>query len=64
MKTVLLLNGGKAFGESGGKLNEALHNVAKETFVIFMLFVCFNFMYAKENTMEYSKTYLPTMAGR
>ena len=31
MQTILLLNGGKAFGESGGKLNEALHNVAKET---------------------------------
>ena len=31
MTTILLLNGGKAFGASGGKLNEALHNVAKET---------------------------------
>ena len=31
MQTILLLNGGKAFGESSGKLNEALHNVAKET---------------------------------
>lgn len=31
MTTILLLNGAKAFGASGGKLNEALHNVAKET---------------------------------
>ena len=63
MKTVLLLNGGKAFGESGGKLNEALHNVAKETFVIFMLFVCFNFMYAKENTMNTLRLIYPQWQG-
>ena len=31
MKTILLLNGSKAFGASGGKLNEALHGIAKET---------------------------------
>ena len=31
MQTRLLLNGGKAFGESSGKINETLHNVAKET---------------------------------
>ena len=63
MKNVLLLNGGKTFGESGGKLNEALHNVAKETFVIFMLFVCFNFMYAKENTMNTLRLIYPQWQG-
>lgn len=63
MKTILLLNGGKTFGESGGKLNEALHHVAKETFVIFMLFVCFNFMYAKENTINTLRLIYPQWQG-
>ncbi|MDA3967277.1 MULTISPECIES: NAD(P)H-dependent oxidoreductase [Helicobacter] len=31
MKNILLLNGSKSFGHSGGKLNDTLHNVAKET---------------------------------
>ncbi|WP_300827046.1 NAD(P)H-dependent oxidoreductase [Helicobacter sp. UBA3407] len=31
MQTILLLNGGKAFCESGGKLSAALQEVAKET---------------------------------
>ena len=31
MKTILLLNGSKAFDASGAKLNEALHGTAKET---------------------------------
>lgn len=31
MKHILLLNGGKSFGHSAGRLNETLHNVAKET---------------------------------
>ena len=34
MKTILLLNGSKAFGASGAKLNEALHGTAKETLEI------------------------------
>lgn len=31
MATILLLNGGKAFGNSGGRLSQTLHNVAKQT---------------------------------
>lgn len=31
MQTILLLNGGKAFGESGSRLNLALYNVAKDS---------------------------------
>lgn len=31
MKNILLLNGAKNFGHSGGKLNTTLHEVAKET---------------------------------
>ncbi|TLD97115.1 NADPH quinone reductase MdaB, partial [Helicobacter muridarum] len=31
METILLLNGGKAFGSSGGRLSETLHNTAKQT---------------------------------
>ena len=31
MEKILLLNGAKALGESQGRLNCALHNVAKET---------------------------------
>ncbi|RDU69827.1 flavodoxin family protein [Helicobacter aurati] len=31
MRTILLLNGGKAFYESGGKLSETLQEIAKET---------------------------------
>lgn len=30
MKNILLLNGGKSFGHSAGRLSETLHNVAKE----------------------------------
>ena len=30
MATILLLNGGKAFGNSGGRLSQTLHNVAKQ----------------------------------
>ncbi|EAK0775126.1 NADPH quinone reductase MdaB, partial [Campylobacter coli] len=31
MKNILLLNGAKSFGHSGGKLNDTLHEVAKES---------------------------------
>lgn len=31
MATILLLNGGKAFGNSGGRLSQTLHDVAKQT---------------------------------
>ncbi len=31
MKKVLLINGAKIFGHSQGRLNESLHNIAKET---------------------------------
>lgn len=31
MATILLLNGSKAFGNSGGRLSQTLHNVAKQT---------------------------------
>ena len=31
MKNILLLNGAKSFGHSNGRLNETLHNVAKDT---------------------------------
>lgn len=31
MKKILLLNGGKKFGNSGGRLSQTLHDVAKET---------------------------------
>ncbi len=31
MKNILLLNGAKSFGHSGGKLNDTLHEVAEES---------------------------------
>ena len=31
MATILLLNGGKAFGNSGGRLSQTLHDVTKQT---------------------------------
>ena len=31
MKEILLLNGGKKFGNSGARLSQTLHDVAKET---------------------------------
>ena len=31
MKKILLLNGGKVFGNSGGRLSQTLHDVAKQT---------------------------------
>ena len=31
MKKILLLNGGKVFGGSGGRLSQTLHDVAKQT---------------------------------
>ncbi|SUX09214.1 MdaB protein homolog [Campylobacter sputorum subsp. bubulus] len=31
MKNILLINGAKFFGNSSGRLNQTLHNVAKQT---------------------------------